>query len=76
MSSKNTYLTTAEFKLQVAKLKVHGVEIDLEEISYLPFLTAEKTSKIAKVFKITAQELGLSGLEDSVATRLAVKDIL
>ena len=69
-------LTADDFKQLVEGLGVQGHQIDPEEISTATILTPEKSAKIAKYFKITPQELEVSGLEESVATRLAVKDSL
>ena len=65
-----------EFKLQIQSLLIEGKEIDPQDISGPILLTDEKSAKIAKYFKITPQELEVSGLEESVSTRLAVKDCL
>lgn len=67
-------LTVSEFQSIVGKLTVNGVEIDPMEISSTSILTGEKTAKIVKYFKITPLELEVSGLEESVSTRLAVKN--
>lgn len=65
-----------EFKSQIHSLLIDGKEIDPQDISGALLLTDEKSAKIAKYFKITPQELEVSGLEESVSTRLAVKDCL
>lgn len=64
-----------EFKQQITKLAVDGIEKHASEISSTPILTSEKSTNIVKCFKIAPLELQLSGLEDCVATRLAVKDL-
>ena len=72
--SDDTVLTNIEFKKEIGKLAVDGTEIDSTEISSAIILTAEKSATIVKYFKITPLELEVSGLEESVSTRLAVKD--
>lgn len=76
----STSMTTDDallrFKSQIQSLAIEGKEMDSQEISSSVMLTNEKSAKIAKYFKITPQELEVSGLEESVATRLAVKDSL
>ena len=74
--SHETSLTVPEFQSQIQKLGVNGVEMDPVEISSTSILTVDKRAKIVKYFKITPQELEVSGLEESVSTRLAVKDSL
>lgn len=64
-----------EFKDQITKLAVDGIESSAAEISSLSILTNEKSTNIIKCFKIAPLELEISGLEDCVATRLAVKDL-
>jgi EKC/KEOPS complex subunit CGI121/TPRKB len=64
-----------EFKDQITKLAVDGIESSAAEISSLSILTHEKSTNIIKCFKIAPLELEISGLEDCVATRLAVKDL-
>jgi tRNA threonylcarbamoyladenosine modification (KEOPS) complex Cgi121 subunit len=78
--SASTSMTTDDallgFKSQIQSLAIEGKEVDPQEISSSLMLTDEKSARIAKYFKITPQELEVSGLEESVATRLAVKDSL
>jgi EKC/KEOPS complex subunit CGI121/TPRKB len=56
--------------------KVEGGSVFDSEMLGPQFLTAEKASIIAKVFKLTKEELQFSSLDDAVATRLATKDTL
>ena len=65
-----------EFKSQIENLAIDGTEFDPQEISSPLFLTTAKVAKVTKLFKITPQELEVSGLEESISTRLAVKDSL
>lgn len=65
-----------EFKSQIKNLAIDGTEIDPQDISSPTYLTSAKATKISKLFKITPQELEVSGLEESISTRLAVKDSL
>mmetsp|Transcript_35803 Transcript_35803/g.33918 ORF Transcript_35803/g.33918 Transcript_35803/m.33918 type:complete len:204 (+) Transcript_35803:226-837(+) len=64
-----------EFKNQITKLAVDGIEKSAAEISSSSILTQEKSLNIIKCFKIAPLELEISELEDCVATRLAVKDL-
>ena len=56
--------------------RVEGKVLDLNALDSPAVLTAEKASTLAKYFKITAQELEISSLENSIATRIAMKDCL
>ena len=75
-SASSTYDAVLEFTSQIQNLAIDGTEFDPQEISSPLFLTTAKAAKISKLFKITPQELEVSGLEESVSTRLAVKDSL
>ena len=75
-SSCETFLTVPEFNTHIQNLAVEGIEMDPVEISSTSILTMDKRAKIVRYFKITPQELEVSGLEESVSTRLAVKDSL
>lgn len=55
---------------------VQGTPFDLALLGAAPYLTEEKAATIAKLFKVTPQELEISSLESAVVTRLAIKDAL
>ena len=67
-------LSVEQFKSEISKLAIDGIEIDLEELSSPSILTAEKEARIANFFNISDEDLIKLTLEESVANRLAAKD--
>ena len=55
---------------------VQGTPFDLALLNSAAYLTPEKASTVAKLFKVTPQELEISSLESAVVNRLAIKDAL
>ncbi len=53
---------------------VSGEQFDAKLLKSEEFLNAEKVARTVKYFKLTAQELEFSCLDDAIATRLATKD--
>lgn len=67
---------TADSTFDASSTVKGGIPLDIQELSTERFLTVEKKDAIANMFKITAQELTGSSLEDSVITRLGTKDCI
>lgn len=55
---------------------VQGKVLDLALLGSASFLTVDKATSIAKLFKVTPQELEIATLESAVVNRLAIKDAL
>jgi len=55
---------------------IQGTSFDLSLLNSAEYLTPEKASVVAKLFKVTPQELEISSLESAVVNRLAIKDAL